>query len=170
MSECAAARGLSEAGWWSRKRYLVPLGTSYWQLRPIRSDIDGPDAVTFTLISHFCLHLLKLKSQKFTCFICVSFVAIFKALYSSVKWHQVWLLGGKALKIRSMLSWLKGSWCLSSKLSDLYWIGIREMACFICSVTLETEAHISSVQRQSNRICSSSYSSCRNYLEYLNHV
>lgn len=107
-------------------------------------------SLTSTMSSHFCLHLLQLKSWKFTCFSCVSFVAIFKAFFS--KWHQMWI-GGKILKIRRMLSWLKGSWCLSSKLSDLYHIGSREMACFICSVTLETEAQVSFVQRQSNRIC-----------------
>lgn len=59
----------------------------------IHPDIDAPDSVAFILISHFCLHLLELKSRKFPCFICVPLTAILKAHFD--KWHRVWLLGEK---------------------------------------------------------------------------
>lgn len=61
-------------------------------------------------------------------------------------------IGGKTLEMGRMLSWPKGSSCPSSKLPDLYHTGIRKLARFICSVTLEAEAQVSFVHIESNRI------------------
>lgn len=61
-------------------------------------------------------------------------------------------IGDKTLEMGRMLSWPKGSSCPSSKLPDLYHTGIRKLARFICSVTLEAEAQVSFVHIESNRI------------------